>query len=126
MKLYIFTFNHLSTIQKGIQAAHVVAELMYDATDTVEEWFFKHKTIVMLEGGNNASMKYLRDLALDVNQELDTAIFVEDFETLGGLTTAVAVLVPFDGSIEVQKWVAFSEPTQELIRATNNKKKVII
>jgi len=96
MKLYIFTLDHLSTVQKGIQAAHVVAELMNDDSHPehdrdVTEWATDHKTIIMVKGGNHESM--IRLLGQAQNQNLPHAYFVEDARTLGGLLTAVAILV---------------------------------
>ncbi len=91
MKCYVFVHSHLSSIQKGIQAAHVVAQLVWQNAPVTDIWFREHKTIVLLEGGNTQS---LADLIVAVGRtDFESSIFAEDEQTLDNLTTAIAVIV---------------------------------
>jgi hypothetical protein len=102
MRLYSFTNYYLSPLQLGLQTAHVVGELTVPATNTdrkhrvATEWALFHKTIVILNGGNSASLDDLhKRLELLGNAlQLPTAIFREDLQSLNGATTAVGIVVP--------------------------------
>jgi len=97
MKLYIFVHSFLSPAQKAVQAVHVTAELLLKYHDgsrpTVQEWARKHKTVVLVEGGNSASMNELAYCSAE-SKLFPTARFYEDLATLDGILTAVAVLHP--------------------------------
>lgn len=58
-KCYIFVHRSLSGIYAGIQAAHAVAEHVYDyhGSDSVIHWTNHHKTMVVLDGGNSKNME---------------------------------------------------------------------
>lgn len=89
MKCYIFVHSHLSSIQKGIQAAHVVAELVVRTNDGAT-WAHGYKTIVMLEGGNSDN---LSTIAAKVGKTRYDYVYVnEDYGTLGGIMTAVGFI----------------------------------
>jgi len=128
MKLYIFTLDHLSTVQKGIQAAHAVAELMNDDLhpkwdEIVLDWATNHKTIIMLQGGNYTRLAELHDNALAAEQTVfPAAAFREDIDTLGGLLTTVAVLCPFDLPIDISKFAAMPLASQEVFKMLSGKK----
>lgn len=59
MRLYSFVNSYLIPIQKGIQTAHMVAELVYGYPENnfITEWVRKDKTIIILDGGLHSSMK---------------------------------------------------------------------
>lgn len=117
MKLYIFVFSFMSTIQKGIQAAHAVTELLaQNDSDEVWDWAEEDKTIVLLEGGNYEDISVIREFA--EKSEFESAEFVEDFATMGGLITAVAVLAPAD--IELADYLETDAYTREIIKRIKN------
>lgn len=119
MKLYIFVFSFMSTIQKGIQAAHVVTELLtkYDS-DEVWDWAEEDKTIVLLEGGNYSDIRLIREFA--DKSEFASAEFVEDYATFNGMTTAVAVLAPAD--IKLADYLETDAYTREIIKQIKNRR----
>lgn len=67
---YSFGHTYLRTIQQGIQAAHVQTELAlkYWGKDNLRptklflEWGRNHKTMALLDGGNDYRMQYIFDL----------------------------------------------------------------
>jgi len=94
MKLYVFVHSHLSTMQKGIQAAHAVAEILLK-DKKARKWAKEHKTLIIVEGGNTQRMDSL--LSHLQGSGISYAPFYEDNDTLDGLHTATAVLV--DGAV---------------------------
>lgn len=90
MKLYVVVHSHLSTMQKGIQAAHAVAELLLK-DKKARKWAKDHKTLVIVEGGNTQQMSQL--LFHLSGSGLSHAPFFEDDKTLNGLHTATAILI---------------------------------
>lgn len=114
-------------MQKGIQAAHVVAELLTDDKhpefdEVVDEWARKHKTVVMLEGGNYGDIRVLREFA--EKSEFPSAEFHEDVMTMGGLTTAVCVLAPSD--IKIADYLDVNEETRYVVTQIKTRKKVTV
>lgn len=100
-RLYSFVNYYLSSIQQGIQTGHAAIELVRKYTTNnhenqdariVSEWADKHKTFVVLNGGNCERLLEIIKLVDDSN--LQWAYFREDEVSLGGLITAVAVIVP--------------------------------
>jgi hypothetical protein len=106
MRLYTFTNYYLSSIQQGIQPLHVTSELFvkypneqHDINSPdylVWEWAKNHKTVVCLNGGNNAdlhdSLALISTFAKDLG--LPWAYFREDAESLAGAMTSLGVIVP--------------------------------
>lgn len=96
MKMYFITNMYLSPIQRGIQSAHALAELYENNSDSnleiVSDWAKNHKTIIVLNGGTNESMKRIyskiEELSLDAN--LILATFNEP--ELNNTLTAIALL----------------------------------
>lgn len=101
MRLYTFTHFMLSSIQQGIQASHVQSNLFlkYQRKSKEQkaliEWAAA-PTMICLNGGNTVGLQEIYDklenLALFL--KLPYGDFCEDAESLGGLRTAVAVIVP--------------------------------
>lgn len=90
MKCYVFVHDHLSDIQKGIQAAHAVADLVRIGDETVREWVREHKTLLFCRGGNT---EYLTGILKWVRKsDYQYAYFVEDWPTLDSMLTAVVIL----------------------------------
>jgi hypothetical protein len=92
MRLYTFCNYYLSSIQQGIQTAHVVAELAMQDGSMFEEWAKYHKTIIVLNGGNNASL--IETYEYLVGQLYPVAAFYEDRDSLNRTMTCVGVLLP--------------------------------
>lgn len=126
-----YTFIHfmLSSIQQGIQSAHIIAELALKAEDTSNPdfgvWAKNHKTIITLNGGNSAGLVEKLDtirkaLALDdADGEYVYALFREDAQSLESAMTGFGIILPdeiydakpvyrrdpYDKSIVYYEWV---------------------
>ena len=98
MRAYFFGNMYLSSIQQGIQAAHVTAELfcqydgeeVYDGIQTptgvLTEWANDHKTMILLNGGYLETMEdlwYFLDYTTD--KPYPYAKFHEGLDSLGGV-----------------------------------------
>jgi hypothetical protein len=97
---------YLSSIQQGIQAAHALGEMGLHNGDNESfcEWIDKHKTMVLLNGGNSASLRELWTLLSDPrNKEFPVSKFHEDKQSLDGALTCVAIVLP--EYIYDAKWV---------------------
>jgi hypothetical protein len=118
MRLYTFTNFYLSDIQKGIQTAHIVGEMgcfgnnIWLPRTYFDNWAKNHKTIIVLNGGNQKSLKQIKDTLntmTDTHNNFDfgsdnfitmelmnssITTFCEDDDSLGGAMTAVGILVP--------------------------------
>lgn len=114
-RLYSFV-NHLymSPIQWGIQTAHCVSTMsvMYkqntQQAQDYREWAEGECTIIVCQGGNVAMLTDLHDRLRPLADALDLAVvkFHEDEQSLGGVITSVAVLVPetlYDCSVEFER-----------------------
>ena len=100
-RFYVLVHSHLSTIQKGIQAAHVVAEMIFDCDGCFSdvyrplwEWISEDKTLIILDGGNTKDLEDFEEFLLSNNHPYLYTTFREDKETLNELLTAVGILVP--------------------------------
>lgn len=120
LRLYTFCNMYLSSIQQGVQSLHVLGELnnkyppnlvhsdcgitrggsvrKLDYTTRLQDWQRNHKTVIVLNGGCG------RDI-LDMFTLIDTehmsysfpapyAYFCEDEKSLGGVMTAVGIVLP--------------------------------
>jgi hypothetical protein len=103
MRFYGFGNYYLSSLQQGLQAAHLVGELFtqYDLSssqyDLVKDWGTNHKTMVLLNGGNSANLQALFELFQKFAREgmpLPFANFHEDEQSLGGALTYVGIVIP--------------------------------
>lgn len=112
LRLYTFTNFYLSSIQAGIQTAHVVGELFNryshddeeaEAFEMLVEWNFKHKTIIVLSAGANEDLYNIKAFlkagglpgyTLDDDTVLPYAWFHEDERSLGGILTCVGIVLP--------------------------------
>lgn len=94
-RLYVLTNMYLSSIQKGIQTAHVVGELFiqpHDDTGISHYWARNNKTIIVLNGGNHLSL-----LRMYTHFQLSTytcALFREDENSLRNAVTAIGIILP--------------------------------
>jgi|GEM_PF-5530143 len=103
MRAYVLVNSALSGIQKGLQAGHALVEMAMDArtknarSAVFNEWAVSHKTMIVLEGGYHAGLEAAKaalEAALGGKDELPWTAFYEDEETMNGMLTAVAVVVP--------------------------------
>lgn len=96
---YAFVHTHLSPIQKAVQSTHVVAELVsnYKTRTPVKKWVEFDKTLILLDGGNTATLKdsykYAHQEWLK-KKDFPCVAFFEDAETLGGIMTSFAFVYP--------------------------------
>ena len=120
LRCYTFTNFMLSPIQQGIQSGHASMELvnryilepnvMDESGFVVADWIANHKTIVCLNGGNHKSVQEWNtffDVGMQgAKNEFPFAAFYEDSQSLGGLITSVAVILPariFEGSARLRR-----------------------
>ena len=102
MRFYAMGNYYLSSIQQGIQAAHALGEMLnqYPYGDssvgrTLRDWSANHKTMVLLNGGNSASLRNLWQLVSDSrNTSLPVSKFSEDEQSLDNALTCVAIILP--------------------------------
>lgn len=129
MRLYTFVNFYLSSIQQGIQTAHCVSNLfvMFNDTTTPEghalhDWGTNHKTIITLNGGNNQTIHETYQHLLDLGGQLNlpVTIFYEDEQSLGGIATSCAILVPeyiYDGVYPEEQIQAADMELHQLLRS---------
>lgn len=103
MRLYTFINFYLSSIQQGIQTAHITHELFtkYAVSSggqvlLLNDWAHDHKTIITLNGGNNESLNDLHNFICDADHEnpYPFTAFHEDQASLGGIMTGVGIVLP--------------------------------
>lgn len=105
LRFYCFTNFYLSSIQHGVQTGHCAVDLVtkYLAlrgdpntpaahVDMVTEWATKHKTFIILNGGELTNMSGPLLEAVK-NSNYPWATFNED-AGLGNILTAVGVVIP--------------------------------
>ena len=102
MRAYFFGNMYLSSIQQGIQAAHVVAEMAtrYSAFASTSgpgmftEWATDHKTMILLNAGYSEEIRNLKDLFQKNSNQYPWAYFHESDEALDGALTCVGIILP--------------------------------
>lgn len=94
MKFYSFVNCYLSDIQKGIQTAHVVAEVSQLAHDNVESWARINKTIIVLNGENNLNMNNILTIFKAHANDFAWSWFYEDKDSMSGMLTAIGIVLP--------------------------------
>lgn len=105
MRLYTFTNMYLSSIQNGIQSAHIVSELfsVYKHSSMMKllmDWANNHKTIIVCNGGQQDNLEALYNkfdsICYDESHDfsLPYAKFYEEDKALNGALTAVGILLP--------------------------------
>ncbi|MEM2159449.1 MAG: hypothetical protein QXN55_00660 [Candidatus Nitrosotenuis sp.] len=151
MRAYFFGNYYLSQIQQGIQGLHAVVELftqaesftsrisVVDLPQTIRDqitmlydWATNHKTVVFLNGGNQADLQEL-DAFLSTGI-YPTSRFYEDEKSLNNALTSVCVILPekiyegakiwqartrhseFEQDRRFQKWVSIDKTTAMELR----------
>ena len=112
-RLYTFSHQYLSPLQKGLQTAHLVEELnlkynvagnagwrslqgnVKSAYNILTEWGKFHKTIIILNGFNSANLLKIYNELFEICESLSLpfAKFNED-ESLNNALTCVGIVVP--------------------------------
>lgn len=113
-RLYVLTNMYLSQLQRGIQTAHVVAEMGRDygkfpdpmpaSVTTYLDWCETDKTIIVLDGGHQQDLERVERLLLDNEDErqfrpngkidLPWAGFREEEVALNNAMTAIGIILP--------------------------------
>lgn len=104
MRAYFFTNYYMSSIQKGIQSLHCVADMFsyYEHNDSspskydqLLDWANYHKTAILLNGGNSKDLKEMYDkLHFAAKHTYPYGKFCEDEQSLNNAVTCVGILVP--------------------------------
>lgn len=98
MRFYSVGNQYLSSIQQGIQAAHCVSEMFinHDDNEYLWRWAKDYKTLICLNGGNNAKLEDLWDFLniAGYKNSYPWITFCEDQESMGGMLTSVGIIVP--------------------------------
>lgn len=106
MRFYSFGNMYLSSIQQGIQAAHVVTEMFikYEKRKSTHvgneeipllyEWAYDHKTMILLNGGMSDNLHSLNSFFKHDDNPYPFASFKESKEALDGAATSVGIVLP--------------------------------
>lgn len=100
MRFYAFCNYYLSSLQQGLQAAHVLTEMSLKARlkggqycHQYDNWASDHKTIILLDGGNDKDLRELLTFFNMSNPYLYGS-FCEDQQSLNGAMTCVGIILP--------------------------------
>ncbi len=118
MRAYFFGNMYLSSIQQGIQAAHVVAEMFVkygnmpstgpegnQGWNILNHWASEHKTMVLLNAGYSDEIRSLIQFFETVDNPLPWAYFNEGQDALDGALTCVGIIIPeefYEGAKELR------------------------
>jgi hypothetical protein len=125
MRFYGFGNYYLSSLQQGLQSAHVVGELfttynrLTEKYSQVHDWAQNHKTMVLLNGGNSKDLAELFDFFNQENNPYAFAKFHEDEQSLNGALTYVGIVLPskiYDASANMRLFTHFYNPVTEELR----------
>lgn len=102
LRAYFFGNMYLSSIQQGIQAAHVVAELFVKYPDSaamqesvdLDNWATNHKTMILLNGGYGSTLHDLIDLFDNDDNPYPFSFFKESEAALDNALTSVGIILP--------------------------------
>lgn len=105
MRAYFFGNMYLSSIQQGIQAGHVIAELFQKYPvgpgstkgphyNILMAWARDHKTMVLLNAGYSSELWLLRDSFSQQDNPYPWAFFHESEEALDKAFTSIGIVVP--------------------------------
>lgn len=95
LRLYSFVHACLSPLQKGLQTAHAVTELMRYEDLMVLDWAEFHKTIIIKNGGDCQNLNLIVKEFKKLDNSYPWSSFREDKETLNGAITAVVIILPY-------------------------------
>ncbi len=125
MRFYGFGNYYLSSLQQGLQSAHVIGELftihnhLTEKYMQVHDWAKNHKTMVLLNGGNSKDLAELFDFFNQENNPYAFAKFNEDEQSLNGALTYVGIVLPskiYDSSANMRQFTHFYNPVTEELK----------
>ena len=102
MHAYFFTNGYLSSLQNGLQSAHVVSEMFirYVGPDPgneyfiLEKWAREHKTIIILNAGYSSEIQELCTFFKNKANPFPWAYFREEEASLNQALTCVGIILP--------------------------------
>jgi len=100
MRAYFFGNMYLSSIQQGIQAAHVTHGLftkytsLNSVSDLLFHWANHHKTMVLLNGGYGDNLRALIERFDTSENPYPWTSFNEGEDSLDGALTCVGIILP--------------------------------
>lgn len=104
LRLYTFVNFYLSSIQQGIQSAHVTHSLFvkypsHEANSILWDWAISAKTMIVLNGGAFEDITRAFQLVNESNLThnsvaLPFEFFCEDGPSLGGIMTSFGIVLP--------------------------------
>lgn len=101
MRYYAAGNCYMNSMQQGIQAFHTLGEMVlkYHRPElTVNyllyDWLKNHKTMICLNGGNNANLSKFYEFLADECNPFPYVKFHEDASSMACMLTSVAVIVP--------------------------------
>lgn len=105
MRAYFFGNMYLSSIQQGIQALHVVSEMLvkYTLEDNrpgllqriiLQEWARDYKTVVLLNAGFSSEIRSLTEFFANEANPYPWARFYEEGDALDGALTSIGIVIP--------------------------------
>lgn len=99
MRAYFFGNMYLSSIQQGIQAAHVVGDIFVKCQGTVQmlnalEWAENHKTMILLNAGYADEILSLEQLFSSKDNPYPYAMFREEEASLNNAPTSIGIILP--------------------------------
>jgi uncharacterized protein YihD (DUF1040 family) len=102
MRAYFLCNQYLSSIQCGIQSAHVVAEMFVkynrgehcDIGKVLFEWATKHKTMILLNGGYQEDLKKFYTFLESPENVFPYDFFQEESASLNEAWTSVGIILP--------------------------------
>ncbi len=108
MRFYAFGNMYLSSIQQGIQAAHVIGNMAvkYTKNSMFHTWARDHKTIILLNGGMGLNLAMLVNHLQDDDNPYEWAYFCESTDALDGALTSVGIILPeevYEQAAEMRK-----------------------
>jgi len=97
---------YLSSIQQGIQAAHVIGNMSAkyrNADSDYTKWANDHKTIILLNGGMSCNLHSIVEHFMEDDNPYDWSCFTESQEALDGTITSVGIILPDDAYLTATK-----------------------
>lgn len=108
LRAYYFGNMYLSSIQQGIQAAHVTANMFtkYPQPELVRRggsdnsgnylwtWANQYKTMILLNAGYGAAIHDLRDFFSEEDNPYPWDVFFEEEAALDGAVTSIGIILP--------------------------------
>ena len=125
-RAYYFGNMYLSSIQQGIQAAHVTAEMFrkyrnidMNTSSMLFDWAINHKVMVLLNAGYGAEISSLVAFFDEGQNPYPYAYFRESQEALDAALTCVGIILP-DTVYETSKLIRENVVLPEWIERTGS------